>query len=485
MDFRHVKALTIPEGSVKEIRIGNVSIWRKPSAVSYDGVEITTSNASNITDFYIRDQCSKTFTATYDVPPAQSSQTPAWTVSGLPSGLSAVSLSGDSLTISGVATSTGTSTVTIGVTKGSYSDSKQYTFNVTDRGFVSVDECVYSSYNRGYRTNVTFPVNMVDTGLTKIYASSSMPSTEANTDYIWAITGLPPGFSTEFRYNETDVIYIVGYPTITGTYTVTATVTRGSYSNSQTYTFTIIDDGYGVAITDTDLPTFYGGVAWSGSVTATANVPSDAGALTYYATELPDWLNLNSTTGALTGTPPEYIEPINGMTGDNYVSFGLYAERYPYRSPVQYYMGYIEAPVPEFDEEAYTVEFSAADVKNSAKVGTVIATLDCYGENFYTGGSLNGVLKWVDNDLPYQVALRGTYTANAATPTTPKFEMSYIGITDASTGRQGVRISFKLITKTIISSSNLINKCSITYANYLRFTNAYGTACADLGVCYV
>ena len=129
MDFRNVKSLAIPEGSVKELRIGGVSVWRKPSAVSY-GVTITTDNAAPITDFYVLRDASKTFEAEFNVPASEQNITPAWSITGLPSGLSA-----SGATVSGYASSAGTSTVTVTVTKGSYSDSKRYTFAVTSDGY--------------------------------------------------------------------------------------------------------------------------------------------------------------------------------------------------------------------------------------------------------------------------------------------------------------------------------------------------------------
>ena len=131
MDFSHVKSLAIPEGNVKQIKIGNVSMWSKPAVNTY-GIWITNDNTNAITDFYLLRSASLTFQAEYNVPAAEENATTVWSISGLPSGLSLKASNG---LVSGYAESAGTSTVTVSVTKGSYSASKTYTFIVASDGY--------------------------------------------------------------------------------------------------------------------------------------------------------------------------------------------------------------------------------------------------------------------------------------------------------------------------------------------------------------
>ena len=124
MDFTRLKQLVVPEGGVKHIEIGGNTIWQKASR-TYAGVEITTDNSSAITDFVTGNSASKTFTATFDVPPEEQDSREVWSFSNLPSGLS---VSG--ATVSGTATTPCNKAVTITVTKGSYNSTKTYTFEV-------------------------------------------------------------------------------------------------------------------------------------------------------------------------------------------------------------------------------------------------------------------------------------------------------------------------------------------------------------------
>lgn len=116
MDFRSVKSLLIPEGEVKELRIGGINLWKK----KYQGIEITNLNSEAITDFYINDQHSYTFNVEYSVPKSVRKLSPKWTVSGLPDGITAENLNSYNLVLSGVASAIGTYEVTLTVVRVRY-----------------------------------------------------------------------------------------------------------------------------------------------------------------------------------------------------------------------------------------------------------------------------------------------------------------------------------------------------------------------------
>ena len=315
MDFRNVKSLAIPEGSVKELRIGGVSVWRKPSAVSY-GVTITTDNAAPITDFYVLRDASKTFEAEFNVPASEQNITPAWSITGLPSGLSA-----SGATVSGYAASAGTSTVTVTVTKGSYSDSKQFTFNVTSDG------------------------------------------------------------------------YGVASP---------------SFTLGEAVDFLNYEGSWHLAT----------GITWTGFLTSAANVPSSAGALTYYcyitAIHLSPTISVNSVAGEVS---------ISSRASSVIVGAELlyvYAERYPYRSEMVSIPLIFEAPEPKISRiypDGIRISVSASEAIKTANVGKELACSvrsdwdtngdgEVYGVNI---GSLhNGIIKIDGQALPCTVYGTGT-----------------------------------------------------------------------------
>ena len=207
MDFSRIKQLLIPEGELKKIEIGGVLIWQKSSR-TYAGVEITTSNASAITDFSLNESASKTFAATFDVPPSEEDSAVTWSITNLPAGLSA-----SGATVSGSATATGSKTVTVTVTKGSYSDTKTYTFTVYGIA-ISTTSLPSITYNyNGCSYSATL-------GVTK-----NLPSGVGSLTYY--ASGLPSGLSLN---SSTGVIS--GTPTTAGTSTVTVYATQSPYRSA-------------------------------------------------------------------------------------------------------------------------------------------------------------------------------------------------------------------------------------------------------------
>ena len=249
MDFIRLKRLVVPEGEVKELKIGGRVVWRKNTG-GY-GVEITTDNTEPVTDFTLGQSGSKTFTADFTVPEEEQTSTETWSFEGLPEGLSA-----SGATVSGSATSTGISTVTVTVTKGSYSDTKAYTFRV-----------------------------------------------------------------------------------------------------------------YGLMISTETLPSGTKGSSYSATLGVTKDLPEGVDSLVYYAANLHSGLSLNSSTGAISGTPTE--------TGTKSIS--VYATQSPYTSATKELSLAIAAQTPGFTSSSSSMIIPAAYLRSSSYVDTQIATLDVSG----------------------------------------------------------------------------------------------------------
>ncbi len=359
MDFSLVKSLEIPEGTVKAIRIGNTTVWQKPSAVVSYGVSITNDNTSNIMDFYLLKETSLTFQANYNVPPEEENITPSWSITGTrPQGVNV-----EGATVYGFVDHTCTFTLTVSVTKGSYSDSKQFTFEVTSDGY-----------------GVTLTNNIPDT------------------------------------------IIIYSYYTLTY------------------------------------------------NLNATCNVPASAGTLTYYAYFLPDGLTLNSSTGVITGRP----------TKEQTVNAYLYATCAPYRSLLTIQEINVVSYLPTFDASSVTITLEVTDVRKLANEGTVIATVDVSGKYinpaYYYDMGLSHQQTTVkaanDSSGSGAVAFPVQHTGLKG-DTTPMLEFDYTAKTTNSDGTSVGTISVKLITRTTLGVTALMNSGN-NFMFYLYASNYYG-----------
>ena len=132
MELSKVGRLFVPEGEVKEIRIGNTLIWKATAPA----IHIKEDDTQVISDFFYYKEGTKDFTVKHNLPDdVLENNTFEWTVTGLPAGLTAThSADGLTLTVSGFAEKIGTSQVTITLTLGEYTDTKIFTFDVTDDG---------------------------------------------------------------------------------------------------------------------------------------------------------------------------------------------------------------------------------------------------------------------------------------------------------------------------------------------------------------
>lgn len=171
------------------------------------GAEITNDNSSAISFYYYKSG-SYTFYASYNVPNNESSSTPTWTISGLPSGLTNSSLNATSLTISGYPTVTGNYTLRLTFTKGSYTASKKFTLSVTSDGkSISISTSSLPSGVKGESYSATLSVN----------------NTTGSSPYYY-VSGLPSGLSVG-GWSGT----ISGTPSSTGTSTISIYATAGNY----------------------------------------------------------------------------------------------------------------------------------------------------------------------------------------------------------------------------------------------------------------
>ncbi|WP_165449374.1 putative Ig domain-containing protein [Krasilnikovia cinnamomea] len=194
-----------------------------------------------------------------------------WSATGLPAGLGINSTNG---VISGIPTAAGSSTVTVTAT-----DAKKI-----------------SSAARTFTWTVSTPLTVQDPGAqnstTGMAVSLTAIATGGATPYAWSATGLPAGLTI-----NTVTGAMTGTPTTAGTSTTKITVTDAAgATNTATFTWTVANPltltnpGDQHATLDTPV---------SLTVTATGGTAPYA----WSAAGLPAGLTMNTTTGAITGTP--------------------------------------------------------------------------------------------------------------------------------------------------------------------------------------
>jgi large repetitive protein len=201
--------------------------------------------------------------------------TPAWSVSAgtLPTGLSINSTSG---VISGTPTATETFNFTVQVTNGTCSQTNTYSI-VVSCPTISISPSTLSNGIVGSAYNQT----LTQTGLTGTPAWSVSAGT------------LPTGLSL-----NTSSGVISGTPTALGTFNFTVQVTNGSCSQTQAYSITV--NCPNITFTNTTASNATVGSAYSLNASVTGNTQT----VTYSVSPaLPAGLSLNTSTGAISGTP--------------------------------------------------------------------------------------------------------------------------------------------------------------------------------------
>ena len=199
-----------------------------------------------------------------------------WSATGLPSPLAINTTSG---VITGTPGSSGTFTVNITVTDSTtptnLTASKQ--FSLTIAPVLAI-------------TTASLP-----NGVVGVAYSAPVAASGGNTPLAWSATGLP----SPLAINATSGA-ITGTPASSGTFTVNITVTDATLPTNQTASKQLsLTIAPALAITTSALPEGVVGVAYSAPVAASGgNSP-----LAWSATGLPSPLTINSTSGAITGTP--------------------------------------------------------------------------------------------------------------------------------------------------------------------------------------
>jgi hypothetical protein len=202
----------------------------------------------------------------------------SFTATGLPAGVTINIATG---VISGTLTSTsaGNHSVTATVTDGSLSQSRTFSWTVSNVNGAPV---------------FTQPANQ--TSAEGSDASITLAATDPDGDVLtFTATGLPAGAGVNAATG-----LISGTPgyTSAGTYTVTATVTDGSLSVSRTFSWIVTNTNRAPALTpvaDQTTP------ADSDATLQIVASDPDGTALTYAATGLPPALTISSTTGLISG----------------------------------------------------------------------------------------------------------------------------------------------------------------------------------------
>lgn len=130
---------------------------------------------------------------------------------------------------------------------------------------------------------------------------------------VWTVSELPKGLS--YKITE-DGLTFQGYAEKTCRKNVTVTVTIGEYSESTLYTFEVTSDGNEIAIASNDLGKWYNGESGVKSGTSTLSISgsgASGSAVRYYSSGKPSWMTINSSSGALTGTPNTGYEAQSGL----------------------------------------------------------------------------------------------------------------------------------------------------------------------------
>lgn len=197
-----------------------------------------------------------------------------WSATGLPGGLSIVQNTG---VITGTPTAAGTSTVTIGLSDGNTSTTKQFTLAVAAA------------------LNIT--TTALPSGSVGVPYTTQLQASGAGSSVTWVLSGgtqLPAGL----QLNSASGV-INGTPTAAGTttFTVQLTDTTANTTTSKQFSITI---SQGLTITTQVLPGGTLGVPYNATVEAAGG---SGAAKTWSATGLPAGLSMVAASGVITGTP--------------------------------------------------------------------------------------------------------------------------------------------------------------------------------------
>jgi hypothetical protein len=205
---------------------------------------------------------------TYQITASNSPTT--FNATGLPAGLSVNTGNG---AITGTPTASGTSTVTLSAT------------NATGTGTTTLTLSVVAGGVAPAITSATSASATVGTAFTYQITASNNPTA-------FSANGLPTGLSV-----STSSGAITGTPTTAGTSSVTLSATNGTGTGTTTLTLSVVAAGVAPTITSATSASATVGTAFTYQITA-SNSPTS-----FNATGLPTGLHVNTTSGAITGTP--------------------------------------------------------------------------------------------------------------------------------------------------------------------------------------
>jgi len=199
-----------------------------------------------------------------------------YSASGLPSGAS-------------ISSSTGLITGTISASAGTYTS----TISVSDGTDTEVDFFNWTIYAAGDVT-VTNPGSKSNTDGDSVSWSVSASDSNMSGTLSYAAANLPPGLSIN---TSTGAISgtVAANASLFGPFLTTLTATDGTYTDSQTFTWTV---GSPITLTNPGDQTTNEGSSGALSISASYG----GGSLTYSAVDLPPGLSISISSGAISGT---------------------------------------------------------------------------------------------------------------------------------------------------------------------------------------
>ncbi|WP_155296285.1 putative Ig domain-containing protein [Spirosoma rigui] len=210
-----------------------------------------------------------------------------YSVAGLPAGLD---INGTTGVISGTPTVSGPFTVTVTVTDvANQSVSDDFVLNVSPAPVVNN------------------PPTIVGNGLISPQSATVGVGFTTETAYAfnddgtltYSVTGLPNGLDINATTGQ-----ITGTPTVAGSFTVLVTATdAANQSVSDDFVLNVVPVNNAPTIVGNGLISPQSATVGVGFTTETAYAFNDDGTLTYSVTGLPNGLDINATTGQITGTP--------------------------------------------------------------------------------------------------------------------------------------------------------------------------------------
>jgi hypothetical protein len=234
------------------------------------------------------------------------------------------------------------------------------------------------------------------------FYSVLLHATGGTTPYGWSATGLPPGMSLDAATGV-----LSGTPTATGTSTPMFTVTDSNTQTGSKQLSIVINPPPPPSVSTTFLPSGVQNQAYSATLSATSGTPPYTWSVT--AGSLPAGVNLNGTTGALSGaptatgtsTPTFTVTDNNSQTGSKQLSI------------------VINPPSPP----SVSTAFLPSGVQNQAYSATLSAT----------GGTPPYTWSVTAGSLPAGVNLNGTTGALSGTPTATGTSNPTFTVTDSNT----------------------------------------------------